>query len=62
MSTHLTDIDPASIETSHGDIETLSFQAEQIGHWNGTILKYHGSGWLRIPPHLQNVTQMTFIR
>lgn len=61
MHIQLTDIDPASVQASHGNIESLSLHAQPIGHWNGTIFKYYSSGWLGIPPHLQHATHMTFI-
>ncbi len=48
----LTDVDPASIKASHGDAESLPLLTEPVGHWNGTILKYHRSGRLGVPTHL----------
>lgn len=50
----LTNVNPASIQAFHGDIESLSLLTEPVGHWNGTILKYDRSGRLRVPAHLEN--------
>ena len=61
MYIELTDIDPASVESSHRDIEALSFMAQPVGHWNSAVLKYHRSGWLGVPAHLQRGAQVKFM-
>lgn len=48
----LTDVNPASIQAFHGDIEALSFLAEPVAHWNSAVLKDHCPGGLRVPAHL----------
>lgn len=50
----LTNVNPASIQAFHSDGESLPFLTKSVGHWNSTILKYHRSGWLRVPTHLEN--------
>lgn len=49
----LTNINPASIQAFHGDAEALSFLTKPVSHWNGTVLKYDRSGWLRVPAYLK---------
>lgn len=51
--TLLTNVDPASVQAFHSDTESLSFLAEPVAHWNGTILKDDRSGWLGVPTHLE---------
>lgn len=50
----LTDVNPASVQAFHGDTEPLTFLTEPVGHWHGTVLKYHRSRGLRIPTHLED--------
>lgn len=50
----LTDVNPASVQAFHGDIEPLSLLAEPVGHRHGTVLKYYRPGRLRIPTHLED--------
>lgn len=50
----LTDVNPASIQAFHGDVETLTLLTKPVGHWDGTVLKYHRSSRLRIPTHLED--------
>lgn len=50
----LTDVNPASVQAFHGDVEPLSLLTEPVGHRHGTVLKYHRSRRLRIPSHLED--------
>lgn len=53
----LTDINPASVQASHGDAEALSLLAEPVTHWHLAVLKYHRPGRLRVPAHLEDTLQ-----
>lgn len=50
----LTDVDPASVQAFHGDVEPLSLLTEPVGHWHGAVFEYHRSSRLRIPTHLED--------
>lgn len=50
----LTDVNPASVQAFHSDIEALSFLTQPVGHWHGAVLKNHRSCRLRIPTHLKD--------
>lgn len=50
----LTNINSASIQAFHCEVEALSFLTEPVRHWNRTVLKYHGPGRLRVPAHLED--------
>lgn len=49
----LTDVNPASVQAFHGDVEPLTLLTKPVGHWDGTVLKYHRSSRLRVPAHLE---------
>lgn len=50
----LTNVNPASVQAFHGDVEPLSLLTQPVGHWHGTVLKYNRSSWLRVPTHLED--------
>ena len=45
------DIDPASIESTHGYVETLPFCTDDILFWHSCVLQNDLTRWLRIPAH-----------
>ncbi len=50
-----TNINSASIKAFHGNVEALPLCSKPIGHRDSAVLKYHGSGWLRVPTYLKDV-------
>lgn len=50
----LTNVNPASVQAFHGDVEPLTLLTKPVGHWDGTVLKYHRSSRLRVPTHLED--------
>lgn len=51
----LTNIDPSTIQSFHGDEKTLPLGPNPVGHGDSTVFKDHCSGWLRVPPHLAKI-------
>lgn len=49
----LTYINSSSIQSSHGNFETISQLPYQIRGWNFTVFKYNSSSGLGVPSNLQ---------
>lgn len=51
----LTNVDPPSIQSFHGNEEALPLAPNSIGHGDSTVFEDHSSGWLGVPPHLAKI-------
>ncbi len=52
LTVQLTNINPATIDATHSNVEALSFLTNQVSYWHSTVLHDHLPGWLTVPAHL----------
>ena len=52
----LTNIDPAPVEPSHGDVEPLTLWSQQVGTWHSAVVKWHDASRMTVPTNLKNTS------